>query len=217
MIVLLIGAPGAGKGTLAKYLSDTYKILAISTGDLIRKIINNNDNNSDILKYYVNKGRLVPSDVMSDILLKELKLKQYNKGFILDGYPRTIDQCFSFDLIFNEAYALLLEVKNELLIQRITGRFNCTKCGQIYNQYLKRPLEINKCDICSSNDFTKRVDDNENIFNNRLIEYKKEIKPIIDYYKSKSKLTSIDANLDQAVIAKNSKIKLDKIFELNSI
>jgi len=213
MNIILFGPPGAGKGTQAKKLVDFYGIPQISTGDILRANVREGTELGLADKAYMDKGELVPDKVLIGIIKNRLKEADCKKGFILDGYPRTIPQADALEVILDEIekpidVVLNLEVPDEELVGRISGRLMC-KCGASYHTVSNPPKKGNVCDICGAEVF-QRADDKAEAVQNRLDVYKKQTQPLINYYKEKGILVTLDGTKDIDVVFKDIKAILAK-------
>ena len=195
MQLVIFGPPGVGKGTLSKMLSEKYKIPHISTGDIFRDEIKSG--NSELIQY-VEKGLLVPDMVVNKIVEKTLKQGNCKNGFIIDGYPRTIDQAEflenvlwklkkKIDLVLN------LTASEEQIIGRLTARRNCPKCGAVYNIITMKPKKKDICDNCGSV-LVQRKDDEPDTVRKRIQVYRRETAPLVEHYKKKKMLVDADAS-----------------------
>lgn len=207
MNLIFLGAPGAGKGTQAKLIMRKFNIPQISTGDILREAVQNGTCLGKKAQEYMNKGLLVPDEIVIGLMQEKLNDSSCKHGFILDGFPRTILQAESLDQglqIFDKKLDKVINfsVNEELLIERLSGRRVCTKCGQMYNIYFNPPTQENLCNQCGSSLF-QRKDDNIETIKERLIVYQSQTSPLIDYYLKKNLLHSIDANNDQNEIFNN--------------
>ena len=201
MRLILMGAPGSGKGTYAEVLEKHFRIPHISTGAIIRNAIANKTPMGLIAKTYIDKGNLVPDDIANEIVKERLKEKDCENGFMLDGYPRTLQQGENLAKTLSELgveldAAINLEIDENLVLNRIINRRYCPKCGRGYNIISKKPLTDGICDDCKVQLFT-RDDDNEETVKSRLVVYNDLTKPLVDYYEKLGKLISI--NSDQAI------------------
>jgi adenylate kinase len=199
MQLILLGAPGAGKGTQAKLLVEKYQIPHISTGDMLRQAIKDKTEVGLKAKSFIDKGDLVPDDVIVGIIKARLAKDDCKKGFIFDGFPRTLIQASALDELFKElnielTTALNFYVSDDTIIKRLSGRRMCS-CGETYHTINNPPKEDNVCNKCKGTLF-QRDDDKENVVRNRLDVYRKNTEPLIDYYKGKQLLTNIDADRD---------------------
>jgi len=199
MKVILIGPPGAGKGTQAKLLSEKFNIPHISTGDIFRKNIRENTSLGIEAKSYMDKGMLVPDELTLRIVYDRLKEKDCEKCYLLDGFPRTLKQAEAFQKLLETNNrtidkVILLEVPKEVIIERGTGRRICLGCGASYHIKLNPPHTKNICDHCGS-ELMQREDDTEATINNRLDLYEKETMPLISFYRDKNLLKAIDGTV----------------------
>jgi len=194
MQLIIFGSPGVGKGTLSDMLSNKYKIPHISTGDIFRNEIKSG--NSELMQY-VEKGLLVPDSVVNKVTENGLKQDRCKDGFILDGYPRTIDQAEFLDNILwklNKKMDIVLNLaaSDTLVIERLSQRRVCGKCGATYNLITLKPKKKNVCDKCGS-PLVQRQDDEPETVKKRIEVYRQETIQVIDYYKKKKILVDIDA------------------------
>ena len=189
--LILIAPPGAGKGTQAKMLCEKFNLIHISVGDLLR------NQNDESLKEKMKKGILIDDNTILNLMKKRLNEADVKNGFILDGFPRNLNQAKALDSITNDIVTVVyLEVPKEELLNRIMGRVICTKCGHVYNNLIEKlkPINNDVCDICNSK-LEKRIDDTVDIFLNRYDTYIKETQPVLEFYKNKGnlyKITSLD-------------------------
>ncbi len=198
MRIILLGPPGAGKGTQAKQLASRINLPHISTGDILRKNVSGSTPLGLKAKDFMNKGALVPDELVTQMLSERLKDPDTSKGFILDGYPRTISQAEALDEILksrNEEIDLViyLDASDKVIVQRITGRLVCKKCGANFHIKNMPPKKDMICDNCGSGLY-RRADDNEETVKNRLEVYKKEVSSLISYYDKRKKLYSISSD-----------------------
>lgn len=190
MYIVILGAPGAGKGTQAKLISQLYNIPSISTGDLLRSVASNQSD--DVAKHVaktIAAGMLVSNDLIITVIQKRLESPDCHNGFILDGFPRSLEQARLMDQIFDSKTVIIIniDVDIENLVQRLTGRFACKECNTIYNKFFLKPQIDGICDECHNTEFIYRADDEEIIIRKRMIVYKNQTKPLIDYYQSLDK------------------------------
>lgn len=196
MKIILLGAPGAGKGTQAKSISNKYSIPHISTGDIFRKNISEMTELGIEAKKYIDKGQLVPDQLTIDIVKDRIGKDDCKGGFLLDGYPRTVNQAEALKEFLKEKddkldVALLIEVPKEFILVRMTGRRVCPSCGASYHIKFNPPKIEGKCDVCGSA-IIQREDDTEDTVNKRLDIYDKQTQPLIQYYKEKGLLSVAD-------------------------
>jgi adenylate kinase len=191
MNLMLLGAPGSGKGTQAALLSKEYNIPSISTGDALRREVDNQSEIGNLAKSYMNSGKLVPDHVVVDIVASRLVQKDCENGFILDGFPRNISQAEQLEKINKIDLVVNFEVDEEVLVKRISGRFSCKKCGSVFNHYFSPTAKAGVCDNCGSTDFLSRSDDNEETVRSRLKVYHESTFPLIQFYQKNNLLVSI--------------------------
>lgn len=195
MRLVLLGAPGAGKGTQAKILVEKYGIPQISTGDLLRAAVAAGTTLGKEAKSYMDKGELVPDSVVLGMVEERLKQDDCKKGYILDGFPRNTKQAEALDKMLSSlnmslTAALSVDVPFDDLMKRLTGRRTCKACGQMYNIYFNPPKKDGVCDKCGGELF-QRDDDKEETIKKRLEVYNAQTAPLIDYYRSKGILKSV--------------------------
>lgn len=199
--IILIAPPAAGKGTQAELLEQKYNIPHISTGDLLRNEINNNSELSNEIKKTIDKGLFVEDKIVLQLLKNRIKEEDCNNGYILDGFPRTLNQAkLYYDYLINnnqKAIAILINLDKEVAKARINSRLSCSNCGRVYNinDPKLKPTKDNICDCCGSS-LTKRKDDNEQTYEIRYNEYVEDTEPIINYYQEKKFLYIVDGNKD---------------------
>ncbi len=195
MRLILFGPPGVGKGTQAQILSQMFNIPHISTGDILRDAVKNETELGLKAKSYMDKGELVPDDVMIGIIKEVLSSEKCKNGFILDGFPRTLKQAEALDQIFNELsikldYVITLEVDDDEIIKRLTNRRVCKNCGAVYNLLIDKIPEDSKCPRCGG-ELYQRSDDNPDVIKNRLKVYRESTQIVLDYYAKKGILKKI--------------------------
>ena len=192
MKLILLGAPGAGKGTQAEIISEKYNIPTISTGNIIRAALKNGTEMGLKAKSYIDAGNLVPDDVVIGIIKERLAEDDCQNGYILDGFPRTIPQAEALDeLGFDIDAALSIEVADEEIVKRMSGRRVCEKCGASYHTEYKKPAVEGKCNFCDGS-LVIRKDDEPETVKNRLNVYHEQTEPLKDYYKSCGKLLCVE-------------------------
>ncbi len=211
MNIVLLGAPGSGKGTQSKLLVEHFEIPQISTGDLLRAAAKSQTPLGEKAKSIMQTGQLMPDDVVLDIIKQRLKEKDTQHGFILDGFPRTLNQAKHLDQLLNKQKttvhrAIFLDVDTDLLIKRTVGRQTCPNCNTMYNRYLSPPQRQNQCDNCDTT-LNHRADDNEETVRNRIKVYQSETAPLVDFYHQQGKLFRINGVGDtQHIFSQLSKI-----------
>ncbi len=196
--LLLLGAPGVGKGTQAKLLMDSFGMCQISTGEILRKEIRNKSSLGEIAKKYINDGLLVPDEYVIKMIDNEL----CDRNIIFDGFPRTLEQAKALDKILaqkNKKLNIVLNIvlDKEKIVKRLSGRLTCSSCAKSYHVEYDKPSKEGICDLCSSALY-QRADDNEESINKRLQEYENKTKPLVEFYKGKNILLDIDGD-DEAL------------------
>ena len=196
MNIILLGAPGVGKGTQAKKLIEKYDIPQISTGDILRKAVADGTPLGKEAKSYMDSGGLVPDSVVIGLVKERLAQDDCKKGYILDGFPRTTPQAEALDAVLAEMNspldtALSVDVDPDILMKRLTGRRTCKSCQQMYNVHFTPSQKEGVCDKCNGELF-QRADDKEDTIKNRLEVYEKSTAPLIDYYGKKNILKSVE-------------------------
>ena len=203
MNLLIMGAPGTGKGTMSNIITKEFEVVHVSTGDMLRASIANGSPVGLEAQNYMNSGKLVPDSIIHDIIVERLGQKGMDAGFLMDGYPRTLEQAKDLSLILDEVgkkidLVINLYVDDEVLKERITGRRLCKKCGAIYHTKNSPAKVEGICDVCGSELYTRKDDTLESLVT-RLNEYYGNTKPVLDYYKEQNLVVEINA--DQAVEA----------------
>ena len=199
MRIVLLGPPGAGKGTLANLLKEKDGVFHISTGDMLREEMKSGSELGTQVKSYVESGGLVPDDVIIKIIENKLKTdERIQKGYLLDGFPRTEPQAEALDKILEKVgqaieYAFYLEASLPVVIQRLTGRRVCRECGAIFHVTNMPPKEENKCDVCGG-ELYQRADDQEETIRKRMDVYLESTAPTVDYYQKQGKLKKLNAD-----------------------
>ena len=191
--IILMGPPGAGKGTFSSQVKEILPdIIHVSTGDIFRENLKNETSLGLKAKSYMDEGKLVPDEITNDMVKKSLD-EIRDKSWVLDGYPRNLNQAEFLSTITSIDSVILLSVDHKILIKRILGRFSCPNCGEIYNKYFMKPKKKGICDKCNSKiEFKQRPDDTKETLNNRLDVYEKNTKPLIDFYKDQGLVKEID-------------------------
>ncbi len=196
MIIILLGAPGVGKGTQAQLISKEFSIPQISTGDILRNEVKMGTPLGKEAKGYMDKGALVPDDIIIRMMENRIRQDDCKRGFILDGFPRTVAQAEAFDEMLKKNgltldRVILIDVPEEEIIERLTGRRVCPKCGAVYHIKNNPPKNDNLCDKCGV-ELVQRDDDKREVVENRLKVYRESTMPLIDYYTKTGKLVKVD-------------------------
>ena len=197
MRIVLLGAPGSGKGTQAKKLMADKNIPQVSTGDMLREAVSNGTRFGMQAKAVMDAGNLVPDEVVLGIISERLAAADAEPGFILDGFPRTLQQALDLEDLLDEMEtpldtAILMDVDFDILLKRLTGRRTCSLTGKLLNVYFSSQEELDEC-TNAGGELIQRADDNEETIGNRLTVYRENTEPLIDFYRSKGKLTTIAA------------------------
>ncbi len=197
MRLLIIGPPGGGKGTQSKFLIDYFQIPQISTGDILRENIKNKTSLGIEAKQFMDLGKLVSDSLIMNMIKKRLNDTDCNNGYILDGFPRTIPQAKGLDKLLQEMnqkidHAIVMNVPDNLIVQRLSNRRTCKSCGTLYNLLFDPPSNIKKCDRCGG-DLYQRSDDNPKTIKQRLSIYHEQTKPVINYYEDQNITKLIDS------------------------
>lgn len=197
MRLILFGPPGAGKGTQAKLLTGAFRLPHISTGDILRSEVKNDTELGRKAKDFMEAGKLVPDDLVTEMVKKRLKEPDAREGFILDGFPRTVAQAKALDDMLGRGVdkAYYLKTSEKVVVQRLTGRRVCPKCGTNYHLTNMPPKNDMLCDTCGVALY-QRPDDNEATVKNRLHVYLQESEGVLDYYKSQGRLENVSGDLE---------------------
>jgi adenylate kinase len=203
--IILLGPPGAGKGTQAARLVERHGMRQLSTGDMLRAAVKAETPTGLRVKAIMEAGELVSDDVVSALISEELVALPQTVGLIFDGYPRTAAQARQLDDILARHHRKLdrvieLEVDEDALVERIVGRFTCAKCGAGYHDKFKRPKVEGTCDVCGSHDFKRRPDDNEETVRTRMAEYRAKTAPILPLYEARGIVARVDGMADIDVV-----------------
>jgi adenylate kinase len=212
--ILLLGPPGAGKGTQAKRLEERYGMVQLSTGDILRAERASGSALGRQVQAIMDSGKLVSDDIMIALIAQRIAALQ-GKGFILDGFPRTVPQAQALDEMLQKNrialdHVIELTVDERALIDRISGRFSCKKCGASYHDRYHRPKQDGQCDVCGSHEFIRRPDDNAETVKARLAAYRDQTAPILPYYRAKGVLRSIDGMADIDTVTRQIETILKK-------
>jgi adenylate kinase len=197
MNIILLGPPGAGKGTQARHLQDKYGMVQLSTGDMLRASIKKGEPLGMQAKALMDAGTLVPDDLIVRMIEERIGQPDCARGFILDGFPRTVPQAEALDKMLSASGKTLdsiveLTVDEKKLVERVSGRFTCSQCGEGYHDKFRMPLKTEVCDSCGGTVFNRRPDDNAETMKNRLKAYRDQTAPILPYYKERGMLKTID-------------------------
>lgn len=214
--MILLGPPGAGKGTQAKILEDRQGLKQLSTGEMLRAAVAAGTETGRKAKAIMDRGDLVPDDIVVSIIGDRLDAPDVKKGFILDGFPRNTAQADSLDALLRSKGLKLdavieMKVDTEALVERITGRFTCAKCGRGYHDKFDRPKKAGICDVCGGTEFIRRADDNEKTVRDRLEVYNRQTAPLVAYYAGKGSLRTVDGMADIADVSRQIQEVLERV------
>jgi len=208
MILILLGPPGSGKGTQAKRLEDGRGLVQLSTGDMLRAAVASGNGIGQQAKKVMAAGELMPDEIMIQIISDRIDEPDCQNGFILDGFPRTTPQAEALDKLLDAKSLSLdkvieLKVDEEALVERVTGRYNCAKCGAGYHDKFQQPKQDGVCDSCGSTEFSRRSDDTEETVRMRMAAYHDQTAEIVPYYLGKDLLTEINgmAEIEDITVA----------------
>ena len=208
-IIVLMGAPGAGKGTQARLLQERLNLPQISTGDIFRALKTAQSLLAQEVRDIMKRGQLVPDDLTIQLVKERTSQEDARNGYILDGFPRTPEQAASLEKLAaeqgNDIIPILIDVPQDYLEKRMTGRRNCPVCGEIYNIYFKPPRYDNVCDLHPEAQLVQRADDNVETVKARLATYEAQTRPLIDYYKSAGLLRTVDGTREPEEIYEDVK------------
>lgn len=214
MRLILLGPPGAGKGTQAKFLVDAYSIPQLSTGDMLREAVAAGTDIGKKAKAVMDAGKLVSDDIMVGIISERISQEDCENGFILDGFPRTLEQADALYALLDDKdmkidHVISLAVDDEALVERISGRYTCGNCGEGYHDKFKQPEKEGVCDRCGGTEFKRRPDDNAETLKTRLFAYYKDTAPLLGYYHAYRLLETVDGMGEIADVTAAIKGKLE--------
>ena len=214
MILILLGAPGAGTGTQAERLVTEYGLVQLSTGEMLRSEVKSGSELGQKAKEIMESGQLVPDDLIIKMISVRISQESDAEGIILDGFPRTTEQAKALDIMLKEKdlrinHVIQLEVNEEEIVERLSGRFSCTDCGMGYHEKFAAPVNKGICDKCKSTNFTRRSDDSPKTLRNRLSAYKEQTALILPYYSTKGCLKSIDGMAEMDIVFDEIKKVID--------
>ena len=197
MNLILLGPPGAGKGTQAQRLEESNGLIQLSTGDMLRAAVASGSEIGRLAKSIIEAGKLVPDDVMVDMIEQRIDAPDCTDGFILDGFPRTVAQAEALDELLGRKGKRLdavieMAVDDGVLVERISGRFSCAACGAGYHKRFRPTAEEGVCDRCGGTEFRQRPDDNEETVRTRLAAYHAQTEPLLPYYRGRGVLRTVD-------------------------
>ena len=220
MVILLMGPPGAGKGTQVDRLSQRYCLNRVSTGDILRQEVANRSELGLKVEGYMKRGKLVPDDIIIDMVSRRLVWNSNCRGYLLDGFPRTIKQAQKLDHLLKEMDKKIdlvfnIGVSEPELIRRISGRRVCPRCFRLYHIEFNKPQVDERCDDCRI-PLVQRVDDREDVVRNRLALYREETEPLLEYYRHQSKLVEINGNGNAEEVFNQISAYVDKHLSHNS-
>jgi adenylate kinase len=207
MNIILLGPPGSGKGTQAKRIQQTYGVAQLSTGDMLRATTVSDTDFGRRVKAIMDSGQLVPDNIMIEMIGRRIAQQDCDRGFILDGFPRTIPQAQALDAMLSERrlrldHVILLQVEEAALVERLSGRFTCTRCGASYHDRYTRPRRDGICDGCGGTEFTRRADDRPEAVRARFQVYRDQTTPILPYYRDRGVLRKVDGMAEIDVVGR---------------
>ena len=216
MNLILLGPPGAGKGTQARRLQESLGIPQLSTGDMLRALASSGSELGIKAKGFMDEGQLVADDVMIDMIAERIDEPDCRKGFILDGFPRTVVQAKALDEMLERLERKLdrvieMTVDDDALVERITGRFACARCGAGYHEVFQRPREDGVCDECGHSEFVRRADDTAETVRARLKAYHAQTAPLLPYYRKRGVLSSVDGMAGIDAVARQIETQFERV------
>jgi adenylate kinase len=200
MRIVMLGPPGSGKGTRAQIISERYDIPIISTGDILREAAEKETERGRKIRKILDRGNLVPSEIVNELVKESLESRNTEKGYILDGYPRNKDQARALEKTLEQRndklnYVLYVDIEDETIIERLSQRRTCPKCGAVYHLEFNPPEDDLICDICG-HELVQRRDDKPEVIRNRLKVYREETEPLLDMYRKKGLVEKIPGDVD---------------------
>lgn len=216
MRVILFGPPGAGKGTQAQLVEKRYDIVHLSTGDMLRQSVASGSALGQELQKIMVSGSLVPDDIMIELIAERIEAPDCANGFVFDGFPRTTPQAEALDAMLAEKGMSLdrviwIEIDDDILVDRISGRFNCAECGAGFHDSFHRPQAEGVCDGCGGREFSRRKDDNAETVKARLKAYHQQTAPLLPYYRAKSIVETVDGSAQISDVAGRIEAILDGV------
>ncbi len=214
MNLILLGPPGAGKGTQAKRIEQEFAVVQLSTGDMLRAAVAAGTEVGTKAQAVMEAGGLVPDEIVVSIIAERIAEPDCAAGFILDGFPRTVAQAESLDTMLAEKglridHVIEMQVDDKALIERLSGRFSCAGCGAAYHDSFNRPKVEGVCDVCGGTEFTRRKDDNAETVGTRLEAYHGQTAPLLPYYGSRGALRSVDGMAEIDEVARQIRAVID--------
>jgi adenylate kinase len=214
--IILLGPPGAGKGTQAKRLEQSRGLVQLATGDMLRAAVAQKTEHGRKAKAVMERGDLVSDDIVVAIIAERLDEPDVKQGFVLDGFPRNVAQAEALDRMLDFKSmkldaAIEMKVDDEALVERISGRFACANCGKIYHDRFEPPKTPGVCDVCGSTEFVRRADDDEATVRSRLEVYNRQTAPLVEYYGSQGKLRAVDGMASMDEVTQELKEVLDRL------
>lgn len=217
MNLILLGPPGAGKGTQAKLLEGKFGLKQLSSGDMLRSAVSSETAVGQRAKSFMDRGALVPDDLVVDVVFEHLAGFRDKKGYILDGFPRTVDQAEALDAWLASRNSgidrvIVIQVRDDRLVERIVGRYTCAKCGEGYHDSFKAPAIYGVCDQCGNHEFKRRVDDTPATVATRIKTYHDQTAPLIAYYETRGKVAIVDGEAPIEAVSR----EIDEVFSTNA-
>ena len=216
MKLILLGPPGAGKGTQAKRLEESRGLVQLATGDMLRAAVAQKTSYGQMAQAVMERGDLVSDDIVVAIIAERMDKPDVRRGFVLDGFPRNVAQAEALDEMLQSKgmkldLAIEMKVDDEALVERIAGRFACAECGKGYHDRFDPPQTPGVCDVCGSTEFVRRADDNEATVRSRLEVYHRQTVPLVEYYRQQGKLRVVDGMASMDKVTKQIEEVLDQL------